>query len=181
MGQFWIPFIIIFINLVFHSKFVHSSWPLCGGVLATTNEVRLDTARWCKMHFDLQCLAAAWPSPTSRRSRREASPCHARPELPSKERPTKQRVLPIFLRKRTHWRQQSCTANPFPVMKTGFSLWIFSRREIPAMKTGSLQWEQGSPVMKTGFSLCGKTIQGKPCFNYRDGFAVYIQSKLNNN
>mgnify|MGYP007101769659 CR=1 FL=1 len=55
------------------------------------------------------------------------------------------------------------TANPFPVMKTGFSLCSFSHREIPVMKTGSLQWEQGSPVMKTGFSLCGKTTQGKPC------------------
>ena len=41
------------------------------------------------------------------------------------------------------------TANPFPIMKTGFSLCSFSHREIP--------------VMKTGFSLCGKTTQGKPC------------------
>ena len=26
-------------------------------------------------------------------------------------------------------------------------------REIPVMKTGTLQWEKGSPLMKTGFSL----------------------------
>ena len=41
------------------------------------------------------------------------------------------------------------TANPFPVMNTGFSLCSFSHREIS--------------VMKTGFSLCGKTTQEKPC------------------
>ena len=56
------------------------------------------------------------------------------------------------------------TANPFPVMKTGFSLWTFSHREIPVMKTGSLQWEQGSPVMKTGFSLLGKVHRENPVF-----------------
>ena len=38
-------------------------------------------------------------------------------------------------------------------MITGFSLCSFSHREIPVIKTGSLQCEQVSPVMKTGFSL----------------------------
>ena len=28
--------------------------------------------------------------------------------------------------------------------------------------------------MKTGFSLLGKSTQGKPCFHYRDGFAVQL-------
>ena len=47
-------------------------------------------------------------------------------------------------------------------MKTGFSLRTFSHREIPVMKTGSLQWEQGSPVMKTGFSLWEKVHRENP-------------------
>ena len=57
-----------------------------------------------------------------------------------------------------------CTANPFPVMKTGFSLCSFSHREIPVMKTGSLQWEQGSTVMKTGFP-CVEKLTGKTLFS----------------
>ena len=38
---------------------------------------------------------------------------------------------------------------------------------------------QGSKVMKTDFSLYGNTIQGKPCFHYRDGFAVKFSKKPN--
>ena len=49
---------------------------------------------------------------------------------------------------------------PVPVMKTGFSCVVFLYRE--------------KPVFITGFSLKSKTTQGKPCFHYRDGFAVYI-------
>ena len=73
------------------------------------------------------------------------------------------------------------TANPFPVMKTGFSLCTFSHREIPVMKAGSLQWEQGSPVMKTGFSLWKKSSQGKSCSGLvlaQYGIVVYKRISL---
>ena len=61
-----------------------------------------------------------------------------------------------------------CTANPFPVMKTRFSLWTFSHREKPVFITGIPAMRTGLPVMKT----VRKSSQGKPCFHYRDGFAV---------
>ena len=53
-------------------------------------------------------------------------------------------------------------ANQFPVIKTGFSLWSFSHKEIPVMNTGSLQWEKVFPVMKTGFSLWEKLHRANP-------------------
>ena len=39
-----------------------------------------------------------------------------------------------------------------PVMKTGFSLWRFSRWEKPVFITGNPDFIAGIPVMKTGFS-----------------------------
>ena len=44
---------------------------------------------------------------------------------------------------------------------------------------------QGQYRARTGFSLCsfstqGKTPQGKPCFHYRDGFAVHVTNIIFN-
>ena len=57
---------------------------------------------------------------------------------------------------------------PIPVMKTGFPLYSISHREKPVFITGIPAMRTGLPVMKT----VRKSSQGKPCFHYRDGFAV---------
>ena len=59
----------------------------------------------------------------------------------------------------------SYTANPFSVMKTGFSLCSISNRENPVFITGI-------PANGNRFFPVRKSIQRKPCFHYRDGFAV---------
>jgi hypothetical protein len=65
--------------------------------------------------------------------------------------------------------------SPFFVCPNGFGEHLFSNVYTLQSRTGPEQGffsSPGNPVMKTGFSLCGKTTQGKPCFHYRDGFAV---------
>ena len=56
---------------------------------------------------------------------------------------------------------------PIPVMKTGFSLCTFSHREKPV----SISWD---PCNENRIFPVGNTTQGKPCFHYRDGFAVNL-------
>ena len=46
-------------------------------------------------------------------------------------------------------------------------------REILEMKTGTLQWKQGSPVMKAGFSLLELTYREFPVSLTGFGFTVY--------
>ena len=55
---------------------------------------------------------------------------------------------------------------PIPVIKTGFSLCTFSHREKPVFITGF-------PSDENRVFPVGNTTQGKPCFYYRDGFAVH--------
>jgi hypothetical protein len=49
----------------------------------------------------------------------------------------------------------------------GFPCVIFPHREIPV-------FNKGFPVDENMFFPVGNTTQGKPCFHYRDGFAVLI-------
>ena len=55
---------------------------------------------------------------------------------------------------------------PIPVMKTGFSLCTFSHREKPVF----ISWD---PCNENRVFPAGKSTQEKPCFHYRDGFAVW--------
>ena len=67
---------------------------------------------------------------------------------------------------------------PIPVMKTGFYLWSFSRRKT-CFHYRDLCKENRVPCNANRFFPVRKTSQGKPCFNYRDGFAVCrLSSKL---
>ena len=49
----------------------------------------------------------------------------------------------------------------------GFPCVVFPHREKPAFITGF-------PGDENRFFPVRKTTQGKPCFHYRDGFAVYL-------
>ena len=53
-------------------------------------------------------------------------------------------------------------------MRTGFSLCSISNREKPVFITGI-------PANGNRFFPVRKSTQGKPCFHYMDGFAVYVQ------
>ena len=52
--------------------------------------------------------------------------------------------------------------------RTGFSLQVFPNRE-------KLVFITGIPANETRFFPVGKNLQGKPCFHYRDGFAVCLK------
>ena len=57
----------------------------------------------------------------------------------SKTKSGAQNIASVSIREDSQWiLNRMYTVNPFPVMKTGFSLCSFSHREIPVMKTGSL-------------------------------------------
>ena len=49
----------------------------------------------------------------------------------------------------------------------GFPCVVFPHREKPVFIAGF-------PVDENRFFPVGNTTQGKPCFHYRDGFAVYV-------
>ena len=76
-------------------------------------------------------------------------------------------------------------------MKTGFSLLEILHRENPVFITGNgfavcvVFPHMKNPVFITEipanenrFFPVGNTTQGKPCFHYRDGFAVFCNSLL---
>ena len=56
----------------------------------------------------------------------------------------------------------------------GFPCVVFPHRENPVFIAGF-------PVDENRFFPVGNTTQGKPCFHYRLGFAVYIHSKQSGN
>ena len=60
---------------------------------------------------------------------------------------------------------QSLKASTGP--EQGFPCVVFSHRENPVFIAGI-------PVDENRFFPVGNTTQGKPCFHYRDGFAVYL-------
>ena len=63
-----------------------------------------------------------------------------------------------------------CTAIPYRAStgpEQGFPCVVFPHREKPVFIAGF-------PVDENRFFPVGNTTQGKPCFHYRDGFAVYV-------
>ena len=89
--------------------------------------------------------------------------------------------------------EKNVHCKPIPVMKAGFSLWSFSHREKHVILRGRSQtmftrfgffWpptpyrdpcnENRVPCNENRFFHVRKTSQGKPCFHYRDGFAVHF-------
>jgi hypothetical protein len=63
---------------------------------------------------------------------------------------------------------QVCTAIPYRAStgpEQGFPCVLFPHREKPVY----ISWD---PCNENRFFPVGKSTQGKPCFHYRDGFAV---------
>ena len=68
-------------------------------------------------------------------------------------------------------KQMSYTAIPYRVStgpEQGFPCVVFPHREKPVFSS----WD---PCNENRIFPVGNTTQGKPCFHYRDGFAVYFQ------
>ena len=76
------------------------------------------------------------------------------------------RIFLIFLSLTMTLFSEKIHCKPIPIMKTGISLCSISSREKPVF----INWE---PCNENRLLPVRKTSQGKPCFHYRDGFAVH--------
>ena len=68
-----------------------------------------------------------------------------------------------------------CTAIPYRAStgpEQGFPCVLFPHREKPVY----ISWD---PCNENRFFPVGKSTQGRPCFQYRDGFAVELSQSVN--